>query len=549
MSLVGDITLSFAERVSRVNRKQADDLIEFSKSLSLASHSIDALQTRLETPIARATLAGIYQRHSSHCATLWDMFIEARQKWRTKGKDLHMVANVIQAAWVVLVRYLFVGRLISEALDDVATLNDAELDVSQWTRDMALPSSQFGFVLSCKSVLNISVSEKPIGVYTPNLLTQALMMFIEAIDRVGWSPSASVYLIALFCRYGLMLHAPLKEAQGFAGIYAAVSDDEKALLFDRKVALKDDFFMATHCMFFHLFYRHRAIQGLFDYGKQLDRPLNVVAVKEWHAWRTAYGHAALEQACRTVFMGGEINEQVADRYWEMVMSRFVYPGELEFYQIMHPNDDANDATSLLFKIRPNAYRLLQEYLNKTAVDVLHDYATQQKTHDVPTPASFADFTVSGYLNQAIQNPARHWALDRLALLAFEVAFDMDCTMARLKPLFTQHAYVDDCSLIYERTLPPLNTTVVKNFRSMMTREQQESKVPFFVACWRLYGVIDAQGELVFYSPHLLDALAIWMRLLFTQANLNLANLKGAWKALFAQAPLFEEDRRYGVAGR
>ncbi len=70
MSLVGDITLSFAERVSRVNRKQADDLIEFSKSLSLASHSIDALQTRLETPIARATLAGIHQRHSSHCATI-----------------------------------------------------------------------------------------------------------------------------------------------------------------------------------------------------------------------------------------------------------------------------------------------------------------------------------------------------------------------------------------------------------------------------------------------------------------------------------------------
>jgi len=547
MSGVGEITLNFSERISRVNRRQPDALIELSRTVYEASHAIDALQLALQQPFERAKLQRVVIEHQKHCATLWNIYLDARQKWRTKGRDLHMVANIVQGTWVVLVRYLFVGRLMHDALDDPATLGDSVLQVEKWTRDMALQASRFGFVESCKHVLNITVSEKPIGAYTPILLIQALTMFIDAVDRVGWSPSASIYMLALFCRYGLMLHSPLTEAQGFGGIYAAVSEEEKTMLFNYKVPLKDDYFTATHCMFFHLFYRHRALHGLLDQTTLFDSPLNIVAVREWHAWRTAHGFAALEKACSRVFMGGEINEQVADRYWEMVMTRFVYPGELEFYQIMHPTDDGTDATRLLFNVRPATYRLLQEYLNKTAVEVIQEHAALNREQDRLEKSDYGDFTVGAFINSSVSTTVRHWALDRLVLLAFEVAFDMDCTMARLNPMFTQHAYVDDCSLSYERALPPMNTMVVENFRTMMPREQQEARLPFFIACWRLYIVIDGDNRVVFYSVHLLDALAAWLRLLFTNTNLKLDTLRQTWGGICANAPALSV--RYDVAGR
>lgn len=529
------VNASFEQRVLDRRDGKSDVVLAVADRLTVLSRRCDQLAEQLSSdyrggaPTTTAALAALTAEHDRQTEAFFNEFLALRAE-HSPAAASQLVTSLVRVGWVVLVRMLLLRRQMQEAL------REGQTTLEPWPCELARTAAEFDFVRAARSRHNIQVSDKSVGVYSVHQLFMALTAFIEAVDSAGWSPSAHDYFMALFWRYALLLHAPAAYGMSPAGVYTARTQDEACELL-RPAMLRTDFLDVTHCALFHHLCRFRALRHLVP-PALCARPLSVPAVERWARWRAATGLPYFKRCCEFAFREDALmREANLARISTMIAPRFLFPGERERFRALFADEGDDEATSVLFRLRLDTYQKLQELHKVPIVEQVQRFiALAQRV----TPAAEQDAAARGQtFGELFDQFDRVWALERMALLIFEVAFDTDTVSALRAPLFTRHALVDDRALEVGEALPPTSLAAIARAAA------PGSRWPLFFAVWQCYWVVafDAPPgaplapRVVLRTPHLIDALATWLWHAHKDADLKLASLKAPWALLLANLPV------------
>jgi hypothetical protein len=531
------INASFEQRVLDRRSGKVDAVTAVAERLDTLSKRCDQLAHDLHRDNRAATttlsqLADALASHDRDTERFFGEFVALRTAMAAEVAAAPVVLmGLTRVGWIVLVRMLLLRRQMQEALREKQTT------LEPWTLELSRDAQSFDFVQNAKGQHNIQVSDKAIGVYTVHQLFMALTSCVEAIDALGWSPAAHEYFMALFWRYALILHEPVEFGHSAAGAYAARTQDDACELL-RPAMLRTEFLDVTQCVLFHHLLRFRAVRHLVP-PDLLARPLNVPAVERWARWRTEVGLPSFVACCEHGFQRDALmREANLARISTMIAPRFLFPGERERFRGLFADEGDDEATSVLFRLRLDTYQKLQELHKVPPAEQVRRYVAH--TRQTAPLADEVSAAASGRLFGQYFDQYQHtWAFERMALLIFEVAFDTDCVSNLRTPFFTAHAFVDDRALDMCEALPPCSLATIAR------AAERNSAWPLFFAVWQCYWVVvfetttPTTPRIVLRTPHLVDALAVWLWYAVRDGKLNIDSLKAPWAGLLAALPVDE----------
>jgi hypothetical protein len=521
----------WAERLLRHHEGHEDVLLKFAEHVEGLNASVRALAESAPT-MSKAELQGVYKTHKARGDAIWRDYIRLRGCVTPTSDTLLRLLQL--STWVVYARSMLLEKQIHSAM-----MNSAGL-FEEWPDAIARTASDFEYVRLVGVHKAVAVSSELIGNYSPRTLMLALTAFVDAIDAVGWTPSASAYFMALFWRYALMLHAPARYAVGDAGPYALGGGDVPCRLL-APAAVKSALLEVSERLVFHHLYRVRALARLAPQAAVMQRALDLVAAREWDRWRAQVGVRAFTRALSSLMQDDMLSEDVSDRFNALTQGRYVYPGEVEQMAFTYPDETTSDASSTLFRLRLDVYQYTMKLARRSPLvhivpymkSVL-DFATAGAGHHHDHSFKdlvYGDGTYEAYVNHVVKNQ-RPWESERLLLLLFEICFDIDHMANHGQALLCPHSYTDDRSVAAPGDRPPVS---VGNARAALI---PRDPWPVFVAVWNFYVVIRGGTEphVFFVSPHLLDALGMWLALAHHDGHLKLDSLRAPWAECIASIP-------------
>ena len=528
----------FARRLERRRNQEPDAFTQVVQAVLQDLERADRLKWYLPKLSGdRAKLQQAAQGQRKCVADSWERHIFLRQEMTPLSSA--QVKQLFVGSWIAYTRH----ALIQQQLVDALASEDASLEVFPAVLGQRI--TDFDYVNGVRARKNLVLSNQLLGEYSPQVLHYTLVRLTETLDACGWTPSAHALLVALFWRYALILHYPERRLAGPSGVFAARTDDECAPPLS-PARLKMSFLTVMERIFFHHLWRSRAIVSLSKETFWL-RSVNVVVVRDWAAWRQGRGRdlfaVALRDTLNHPMLGGGFGERVG----KLLLDRFLLPAEREQKRFEYADEgtgDDTDATQVLYAFRLDMYKRLQPVMKSPAHELLDRYLTGTTfaaaaalgaTTSTAATTTLAlalgrDGTEGGIWEEVA--PKRDDIYERVALLLFQVVFDIIGMASGPGPVFHRLSYSDDRAALAPGDLPP-------STRSTITTVLGAETGPFFVAIWGVYFVFEPTLPVcrpLVITPHLLDALVVWLRAAVAGQHLTTAAIRDKWKAWIDSAP-------------
>ena len=511
---------SWPQRVARHHHNQPDDMYDLATQVSTQNRLALQLAAKMPT-LTHQEMRAEYTKQKQRTKQIWRDYVRTRDQVRPTS-DATLVTLKL-AMWVCYVRCTLLEKQLHEAI-----ANGGEFEI--WPACLARTATDFAFVQLISARRSIAVSTQCIGGYSVRTLMLALTALVDALDSFGWTPSATAYFFALYWRYALMVHLPGEYAVGDVGLFAAMTGVEKCRIL-RPAPVTQALLEVSERLVFHHLYRIQAQMSFLPLD-QSRLGLNVVAARAWTAWRRANAVASFTTSMKAILEHDMLREDIGDRFLNLTIGRYLYPGELEQMQFTYPDEANGEASSALFRLRVDVYQSVTA-MNRVA-PLSHLVPYMQAILETTATDLSTDGTLEAHFDAVFEQ--RDWEHERLILLMFEVCFDFDCLSSEIGAPFCAHAYVDDRSVASPGDRPPVS---VKNARAAMP---SKDTWPLFIAIWNCYYVVRNNGPepgLVLATPHLLDALGTWLAIASQEGHLKLSSLRGGWQACINNIPLSE----------
>lgn len=592
------------ERVRNYRETHTDLTEDLSVTFGTLLETLDACRADLESLDGRVSLdldpvsdaeidawALIQRVAKTLCteyATAWHRHTELRDALRPSSSPT--LFDFWRLSWVCVCRLL----LMMHQIDGMVSTREP---YEEWPSDLFRIADDFPFVKIVGEMgTSPALSSSMIGHYSPRILMLSASGLCEALDTHGWTPSGGAYMQALFLRYASIVHDPIayadksdRDAGGWeARVHASADEeaDEEAASNAGSAAgapdpasyvtepllaparLTSAFLDTGERLFFHHIWRDQSLRSYWQIGV-VDRQhvpwspaLNTH--RERAEWRMAVGLPAFQQALVGMLKDPIMRETIVATLQNTYPSRLPWPGERDQMRFVYSAETRNaDAHELLYRMRYDGYRHMQETLHfETPGAYVDEYVTRQhalsKYFVAPGSLDKDVIMASGRAKRVIVSDL-DWLetnvlvargsddnsgdTERVLLLLFEICVNL---VARADSnggdvaLFSDNAYVDDRTLDKGRARPPPT-------REGLCARAQTTALPTFVACWQNYvvcGKRQPQGMAeAIVTGHLIDALAIWLRLMLAtprmQHNLNRSALcQPPWRDLAMPVGLF-----------
>lgn len=524
------IAADWPVRLQRVHEQNDDEFYEFAVHADAYNNQNDALAERIRV-MSKKELQQAYKEQRTRSDNIWRDYVRLRQHVEPRSDP--NLRSLQMALWVTYVA----GTLTEKQIHEAIMHNNGI--VEEWPAVLGQTGKSFEYARIAGTSKTVAVSTQPLGLYTPSTLMTALRAFVDAVDALGWTESASSYFMALYWRYALIVQKPAENAMGDGGEFAALEPDAMCT-FLKPAPLTPSFLDISEKLIFHHLYRIRALKRLVPSGA-MQHGLNLNAARAWDQWRRSAGTHAFLTALSAALADPMLAEDVHETYTNVCMGRFLYPGEVEFVKFSYP--DERDITSdvVLFKTRTDVHQRISQIQRESPLKTLLDYfkaisdSASFAAGSAPKDRVYGDGTYGAYVEYVTQY-MRPWETERLILLLFEVCFDIDVSTKNETGVFCAHSYADDRSLAAPSDRPPIS---IGNTRAAL---DTNDPMPTIIVIWQFYIVIRApvagnKAHIYFMSPHLLDALAVWMHLAQLDGHLKLDGLRAPWAACCRGIPL------------
>lgn len=421
--------------------------------------------------------------------------------------------QILRLSWIAYCRHALMAQLMEESAE-------SEAAIERWPSALIRSAGEFAYVSALQDGARVQVAlASPtmlVGNYPAHLVLASVRLLAEILDQRGWSPSAGHYLEALFWRYAMLLHEfDVDTPASYEADDGDVVDPSAASPLIPGGCLTDFYLEAGERMFYHLLWRHRALQQYTETAAVLDIRGQANATD------------ALCDAVIHVLRHDLLGDTVTEMAKAPLMDYFLWPGEREHVQFVYADESSTgdtDAHSVLYRLRPDAYAILQDAFNNVALpSLIRDYAKATRASTGTAAGSNTAQAPPGLdqlLEQAVGYRLR--MAERVVLLATQVCLDMSIKSAGGPTgVLTAHAYLDNNALDPPYDRPPASITAAKKAATV-----GPGAWPLFIAIWGVYTVIDMSSTsgAVWVTPHLALAVQKWLQLALTARVLSSSHL-------------------------
>jgi hypothetical protein len=540
---------SFRLRLRHVRATGTLDTLRAAQTQVVASlEACDRIAAALSEARTREALKAHVRALQTEGEAAWQRHALIRDEVKPDSEG--PVRRLLRHSWMAFMRLRLMARMALDSLKlpkdapPEAARDDAYATFEPFTDALGQRVDSFEYVraIEHRCELVFGGTGGTLGTLSVSVLMLTAAALVEALDHFGWSPSAGLFMSALVDRYGLLIHDPGRYGRHGAGRYAALTEAEAEPLL-HPARLRTAILDSGERLFFHLLWYENSLRAFVprwagERGRQT--PLLTTSVHAWGTWRLTHGLPALVNSLTHMSKHPHVGAEVQEFFHQTLMQRFILPGEMDHYVFEHPEEaTSRDASNTLFVTRHEFFKGLQRLLQWPIPDLMTTYAAgvravseAQLAHPLGEGED-DDGTVGAFL--AGMAGERQSLNERLVLLAFEVTFDTWVRMetrGRVAYPFAEHAFVDDRSTPAPQNRPPLNPA--------HAREAMPDGWPLFVAVHGIYAVIGGgtptTKTVVMATPHLVDALSVWLREVQQHGYLPSHLLREAWAPLVAPPP-------------
>jgi len=495
-ALVGDI-----EYLDATAETLDDCDPEFNPSIAPAD---DPTKHRLLT--LRDTLRQSYK-------TAFKRHVEIRDAIRPDSPDAARL--FMRSSWIVVCRF----AIQLQQVEDVFGYNRS---VTDWPHHLVLRAMDFAYVKRVTEThCALSISDLPIGAYSLHLLMTSASLLVEALDKYGWTESAGDYLQTLYLRYCLFLHKPALYAgdpSDFGEWEAIAPLPSEPML--APAVVRTAFLDVGERLFFHHMWHSHAVRELWLASRvTLRRPAILPEARQALAqWRARVALPALVTLFQDMMSHEALSSTVAKNFSSLYPGRLLWPGQQDQMLFEYPREAQDKSPdNTLFRLRIGDYKALQRMEKEDTMNKSVHFYIRQEQALATTAATLGEVTETDWSEQFVVPRRRGFDVqelvdpERVILLLFEIAFELrttEVTRVYGQYLFVRHAHVDDRSRIGPTSRPCYS-------RSELAQLRAQVQWPLFIAVWNNYCVAAPAGvadDLVYTTPHLVDALGLWLAL-------------------------------------
>ncbi len=476
------------------------------------------------------------QRMHEHEA--WQQHVALRDN--VKPNSTEAVKTLLFLSWCAYLRHALLLQQMVDALDREGLAPDENGDFEEWPHVLALNASEFSYVKHLESRCAISPGRGPIGSYTVAQVMLGILSLRDALDAYGWTPSASLYFKALLWRYALTIVHPGKYGTSPGADYEATSKAEESP-FLVPAPINREYLNIGERIFFHMLWRMRALRGFID-PSWFEEPIFPHSAKhEWAHWRMNHGAPGLVAGIMSMLKHKMIGDTVDESVTTQFMDRFVMPGECEQLRFDYPDESDTSATNTIFRLRVDFHSKAKFLYEDPLQDTLNAYVLEVKRIAARTLATTTTITEeeeeeespfirtrgSFFTRAMMERQEMH---ERVILLLAQIAFDTQCTIDYQGKPFQRHAYLDNQSVPAPSDRPPLGP------QATLLMSNALGHYPLFLCIWGTYIIINKKGKVKWVTPHLIDALAVWMSLGIQGGHLKAPGIMLHWQPMLTHLP-------------
>ncbi len=441
------------------------------------------------------------------------------------------VVTLVAASWRCTIIALRLVRVIETLRDDGGAFDGWTLLLTKRANEMSYP-----LAVATLAKQNIIMSDSVIGSYSVNEWDVACLTLIDSINSTGWTPGARDYFNALMARYGMLLHGDEQDIKAGRKCYNHTTLCIRAPQLATRIQplpglLADSFVIDMERRLFFSMRQNMSATSFYKYGHIISKSA------EWR--NTAL--EATEEFVKSVSEDLALRTIVLEKVRDSIIPRLLYPGEFEQSTYMEQassggivSNQRGDPDMVLFDLRRDVYMNSQSLQNAKITDLytmwskLYSTDAEMLEDAMSHEESPEDIKACWWESIACRRPP----YERVALLVIQKIVDISLIAAGVKDEFTlsRCGFFEDSAMDPPWDAPPRTPADAWYIF--------HGQAPIFVNTAHLYAIIDKNEEIedamdidtpreefvTHITPHLIDAIAIWLQCSLRNKNFTLAQL-------------------------